>query len=253
MKKKILDKIVVLIEILLLWELGSLAIQKACLPAPFSAIQAMLDLIAQGTIVEHIADSAKRIILGTFFGLLLSMPVGLMLGYLPKFDKYLGSLFNFLYTIPKVVFLPVIIVLLGIGDLPKIFLIALVLFFQQAVVIRDSAKNISPELSKSIEVWGATKFQIMCHLVIPSCLPDVMTSLRMSLGTSIALLFITENFASVTGLGYFITSCMDRRNYEEMYAAIILLALLGSILYLAVGLLEHKLCYWKVLEQKTKS
>ena len=250
MKSKWMGKLVVLAELFLLWEAGSLLIAKACLPAPFAAVKVLAELAVRGKILPHVIDSGKRILLGTFFGLVFSVPAGLVLGYFPKADKWFGGFFDFLYTIPKVVFLPVIIVLMGIGDLPKIFLIALVLFFQQAVVIRDAAKNLSPELTSSIRIWGANGWQIMRHLVLPGCLPEMMTSLRMSLGTSIALLFITENFASVTGLGYFITGSMDRRNYEEMYAGIIVLALLGIVLYRLVGLLEKKLCYWKVLEQK---
>ncbi len=102
----------------------------------------------------------------------------------------------------------------------------------------------------SISVWGANKWQVLWHLVIPNCLPEMMTSLRMSLGTAIALLFITENFASVTGLGYYITTCMDRRDYNEMYAAIIVLALLGLALFVIIDFMEKKMCYWKYLEQK---
>lgn len=243
-------KLLVIIEVLVIWELGSLAIQKECLPSPFVAVTTVGDLLVEGTIFWHIFDSAKRIVLGILFGVLFSIPVGLGLGYFPRANQLFGGLFDFLYTIPKVVFLPVIIVLLGIGDLPKVFLIAMVLFFQQTVVIRDAAKKISPELTKAILVWGANKWQILWHLVIPSCLPELMTSLRMSLGTAIALLFITENFASVTGLGYYITTCMDRRDYNEMYAAIIVLALLGLALYALIDCMEKRICYWKYLEQQ---
>jgi NitT/TauT family transport system permease protein len=79
-------------------------------------------------------------------------------------------------------------------------------------------------------------------------MPDIMTALRSTLGTSFALLFITETFASVSGLGYFITNCMDRRNYEEMYAAIVMLALMGTILYALIGMVEKQACKWKFLQ-----
>ena len=250
MKKEVMQKILVIIEVLIIWELGSMAIQKECLPSPFVVITTVGNLVVQGTIFWHVLDSAKRIVLGILFGILFSIPVGLVLGYFPRVNQLLGGLFDFLYTIPKVVFLPLIIVLLGIGDLPKVFLIAMVLFFQQTVVIRDAAKKISPELTKAILVWGANNWQILWYLVIPSCLPDLMTSPRMSLGTAIALLFITENFASVTGLGYYITTCMDRRDYNEMFAAIIVLALIGLILYAGIDVIEKRICYWKYLEQQ---
>ncbi len=250
MKKKYFEKIVVFIELFFLWEVGSLLISKACFPTPLVALKSLVELVISGKILPHMIDSGKRILLGIFWGLLFSLPVGLLLGYSARINKWFGGLFDFLYTIPKVVFLPIIIVLMGIGDIPKIFLISLVLFFQQAVVIRDAAKSISPELTRSIRIWGANGWQIMRHLVIPGCLPELMTSLRMSLGTAIALLFITENFATVTGLGYFITNCMDQRNYGDMYAGIIILAVLGLFFYYLIDILEKTFCYWKFLEQK---
>lgn len=246
--KRVVKQCIVIIEILIIWWLGSLLLQKACLPKPTEAIKACFMLFIDGELTSHILASLKRIALGTLWGTLVAIPVGMIMGYSKNVDIYLGSLFNFLYTVPKVVFLPVIIVLMGIGDLPKIFLIGLVLFFQETVVIRDSAKNIPEEISQSMEAMGATDWQKMCHMVFPKCLPDVITSLRSTLGTSIALLFITENFASVSGLGYCITKSMDQRNYNQMYAAIIVLSVVGVVLYGFFGILEKSLCKWKLIE-----
>lgn len=246
--KKVVKQCIVIVEILIIWWLGSLFLQKACLPKPTEAIKVCFMLFIDGELTSHILASMKRIVLGTLWGTLVAIPVGMIMGYSKNVDRYLESLFNFLYTVPKVVFLPVIIVLMGIGDLPKIFLIGLVLFFQETVVIRDSAKSIPEEISRSMEAMGATNWQKMCHMVFPKCLPEVITSLRSSLGTSIALLFITENFASVSGLGYYITKSMDQRNYNQMYAAIIVLSVVGVVLYSFLGILEKRLCKWKLIE-----
>lgn len=193
----------------------------------------------------HILASLKRILLGICFGIIFAVPTGIILGYSKKAARYLGALFNFLYTIPKVVFLPIIIVVMGIKDMPKIFLIALVLFFQQTVVIRDAVSHISFDLLQYFKIIKATKYQIVYHLILPICIPEIITSLRASLGTAIALLFISENFAAESGLGYFVTKCMNQRNYEMMYATITVLALIGSSLYVFFGILEKKLCKWK--------
>lgn len=246
--EKVVKQCVVIAEILIIWTVGSLLMQKACLPKPAEAIKTCFLLLINGELTSHILASLKRIVLGSLWGTLAAIPVGMIMGYSGKADRYLGSLFNFLYTVPKVVFLPVIIVLMGIGDLPKVFLIGLVLFFQETVVIRDSAKSIPEEISRSMEAMGATNRQKLCHMVFPKCLPEVITSLRSSLGTSIALLFITENFASLSGLGYYITKSMDQRNYNQMYAAIIVLSVIGVALYSFFGLLEKRLCKWKLIE-----
>lgn len=239
--------LVVSIEIYLLWWIFSVLINKDVLPSPIETLKSTYRIISDGSIIPHLIASLKRVVLGTFLGVLLAVPVGISLGYSKMMDVYLGATFDFLYTIPKVVFLPIIIVLLGIGDIPKIFLIALVLFFQQTVVIRDGVKRIPADLEKSIVIMGANNIQIIKNLIIPYCLPDIMTSLRSTLGTSVALLFITENFASVSGLGYFISTMMDQRNYVDMYAGILVLAIMGWILYYLIDFLEKKICKWKYL------
>lgn len=244
--KKLLSQINASVQIIIIWQIGSMLLHRECLPMPFIAYKSLIYMLGEGTLLKHFAISLERILLGTLFGMIFSLSAGLILGYKTKVNNCVGELFNFLYILPKVVFLPVIIVVMGIGDLPKIFLIALVLFFQQTIVIRDAVKKIPEEYFRVIEVWNPYKILVLWHLVIPACLPDIMTSLRMSIGTSIAMLFITENFASVTGLGYYITACMDRRDYDEMYAGIIALAIMGCLLYWIVGKIERYLCGWKM-------
>lgn len=80
---------------------------------------------------------------------------------------------------------------------------------------------------------------------LAGCLPGILTALRTSLGIALALLFITETFAAFSGLGYFIMNRMEVRNYEEMYAAILTLAAIGIIAYMALDIAERKLCPWK--------
>ena len=109
-------------------------------------------------------------------------------------------------------------VFLGLGDAPKILLIALVVFFQILVVSRDAAKNIPAEYDEVMQVLHANAWERIKHVIVPYCLSDILTSLRITLGTGIAILFFAETFASVNGLGYFILNGMESRNYPQMYA-----------------------------------
>ncbi len=222
---------------------------KEFLPGAYNSVKKLIELTEAGTLIPHLWASAYRIIVGTLLGMMLSIPMGLFMGENPKVDRYLGMAFNVLYPIPKVVFLPILVVMLGVGDASKIFLIALVLFFQLTVVIRDAAKNIPKDVEQVMDSLGASWLQNMIHLVFPACLPEIMTSLRSTLGVSTAMLFITENFASFKGLGYYITRCMDSRDYAE----ILMLGIFASVLYWAIGLAEKKLCYWKIIETTNKN
>ena len=248
MTKKIFQYMVAFVTIVLLWQLTSVLFDKNFLPSPITALQAFVELLGGRELLSHLWASCYRIVIGTLIGLIAAMPIGLLIGCNKKVDDYFGKIFDILYPIPKVVFLPIIVVFLGIGDEPKIFLIALVLFFQLSLTIRDAVRHIPMELINSMEALNPNRFQYLSHLVIPSCMPEIFSALRGTLGISTALLFITENFASITGLGYFITKSMDARRFEDMYAGILSLALLGVILYVIIHLIERKVCRWKCLE-----
>lgn len=111
--------------------------------------------------------------------------------------------------------------------------------------VRDAAKAIPEEQVMTMRSLCGTKWQNFRHLIWPACLPGILTALRTSLGIALALLFITETFAAFSGLGYFIMNRMEVRNYEEMYAAILTLAAIGIIAYMALDIAERKLCPWK--------
>lgn len=252
MRKKGLIYLVCLVIILAIWQICSLIVNKDFLPGSISSMTALGTLLVEGEVTAHIVSSAYRILLGTLIGVIFALPLGLLLGCSEKIDEYLGNIFNVLYPIPKVVFLPIIIVTLGIGDAPKIFLIALVVFFQLTLSIRDSVRHMPNDAVISMKTMRPNKIQYLTHLVIPACIPELLTGIRGTIGVSTALLFITENFASVTGLGYFITRNMDIRNFDEMYAGIILLALLGVIFYVLIWYLELKICKWKYVDVRER-
>ncbi|MCR5755050.1 MAG: ABC transporter permease subunit, partial [Acetatifactor sp.] len=168
--RKPLSWLNVIVQVVIIWQIGSIILNRECLPTPFVACKSLAYMLGEGTLLTHFGISLARILLGTLFGMLFSLPAGLILGYKPKVNDSVGELFNFLYILPKVVFLPVIIVVMGIGDLPKVFLIAIVLFFQQTIVIRDSVKKIPDEYFRVIEVWKPHKISILWHLIIPACL-----------------------------------------------------------------------------------
>jgi NitT/TauT family transport system ATP-binding protein len=108
------------------------------------------------------------------------------------------------YPIPKIAFLPLIMLFFGLGNLSKIILISLILFFQITLSVRDSVKNIHPSYYLSIKSLGAGKRDLYRHVILPAMLPNLFTALRVSVGTAISVLFFAENFATRFGIGYFI-------------------------------------------------
>lgn len=242
MKQRIASSLLSIGLIFVVWQLASLAANRYFLPQPTQALAALADLIREGSIWKHVAASFRRISLGTLWGLAAALPLGILMGRFPKADNLLGAFFRFIYPIPKVVFMPIVVVMLGIGDTAKIFLIFLAIFFQLCIIIRDSVLALDPELTEVMMSMGAKKIDMLRYLILPGIFPGILTALKATLGTSVALLMITELFASSSGLGYYIMNCMDARNYPEMYAGILLLMLMSAALYAFLEALEHIYC-----------
>jgi len=164
------------------------------------------------------------------------------LGQIPKLDRIFSPLIAIVYPIPKIVFLPVIYVLMGITDVSKIFLIALIIFFQILVVVRDEAANLHPELILSVRSLGAGRRALFRYVYFPASLPAVLTALRVSTATAIAVLFIAEQSLTTYGLGYFIVvETYQVLRYPQMYTGILAMSLLGLSLYFIFNNLELRI------------
>jgi len=151
-----------------------------------------------------------------------------------------------LHPIPKVVFVPIILLFFGIGDFPKIFIIFLILFFQVLVLVRDQAAAIRPELVDSVRSLGAGRRALFRFVYFPATLPAVLTALRQSIGTAVAVLYVAELFATQRGLGYYIyVNGSTFFDYPKMYAGVLAMSLLGVLLYFAADGMHRRLCAWQ--------
>ncbi len=150
------------------------------------------------------------------------------------------------YPIPKVVLVPIVILFLGINDLSKITVIFLILFFQILVLVRDQAASIRPELVYSVRSLGAGRRALFRFVYLPASLPGILTALRQSIGTAVAVLYVVELVATQRGLGYYIYLYGSTLfNYPKMYAGVIAMSLLGLGLYFTADLLHRWLCPWQ--------
>jgi NitT/TauT family transport system permease protein len=225
------------------WWLLSLGLKSPAVPPPPEALNSLWHSM-QGDLPAHLAVSLYRILISMFLATVMAVPLGLILGNNPKMDTGAAPLIYLTYPIPKVVFMPILLILLGIGDLSKIVLITLIAFYQILVTTRDAANNLDKEYVLSVRSLGAGSWDLYRHVYLPGCLPSILTSLRLGLGVAMAVLFLAETYATQKGIGFFILNSMSRMNYEEMFAGIIAMGLMGFILYLLLDLAEKNLCAW---------
>lgn len=202
-----------------------------------------------GDLLGHFLISLWRVVAGTLLAIFTGAPAGLILGQSKKLASLFSPIIYLLYPIPKVVFVPVILLIFGIGDSAKIAIIFLILFFQILVLVRDQAANLRPELIQSVKSLGAGRRALFRYVYLPASLPAILTALRQSIGTAVAVLYVAELFATTKGLGYYIYyEGNTLLNYPAMYAGVLAMSLLGLVLYFSVDRLEKWLCPWQYVE-----
>ncbi len=233
-----------------IWFLLSIIIQKPFLPPPHRVLFHTFILLVKGELWKHFLISSYRILASISIGIILAAPLAILAGRIRYFDRLFTPAAQILFPVPKVAFLPVIMLVMGLGDSSKITLIVLIIFFQLFFVIRDAAAGIDQRYINSILSLGASRGQIFKHVVLPSILPGLFTALRVSAGTSTAVLFLAETFASRTGLGWYIIDSWIRLDYHDMYAGILSLSLLGVLLFFIFELSEKLFCRWRNVSGK---
>lgn len=236
------DVLLASLALLIVWQIIALIVNRDILPAPTAVLAAFFVQVPRG-LGWHFIVSAWRVIASIALSVALATPAGLVLGQYPHVNRFFAPLIYLTYPIPKIVLLPIILLFLGIGDISKIAVIFLILFFQILVVVRDQALAIRPELLYSVRSLGAGRRALLRFVYLPATLPAVLTSVRLSIGTAIAVLFFTESFATNAGLGYYvIVDTFQRIAYPEMYAGVVAMSVLGLVLYFIVDFLERRLC-----------
>lgn len=229
--------------VLAIWWLLALAVQSPALPTPLATVPALLSQFS--TIMPQFWISLERILLAMLIGTLLGAPIGLVLGRSKRADTILGPALYILYPLPKIVLLPILFVLFGIGGEAKVILIAIAVFFQMMVTMRDAARAIPETAVESMRTLGANRMRVFVHLILPATTPALFTALRITTGTAVAILFIAESMAGSTGLGYFIMHSWSLLEYTQMFAGIIAMALMGVIIYEAFDIAEQRFSKWK--------
>lgn len=226
-----------------LWYIFSLTMNSRILPSPLK-IYANLTSLFKNNFYMHIYVSLYRVGVGLLIAFIMGISIGLIMGYSDKMNKLLNPLIYFTYPIPKMALLPIVMTLFGLGDGSKITMIVLITVFQIIVSVRDSVINVSKENYNMLLSLGANKLELFYHVTLPSILPDILTNVRLSIGTAFSILFFSEAYGTSVGVGYFIQDAWSRINYIDLYSGILILSILGLVLFLFIDTIENIVCRW---------
>ena len=220
--------------LLLLWQLGSVLLAQtmplANMLAPLPTFQSLWDLLIHNQLSGHIGASLKRVAVGLLWALFIGVPVGLWVGQLAWAEKLTGTSFQFLRMISPLSWMPVVVMLLGIGDVPIYFLLAFAAVWPIVLNTATGVKSIDRQWLQLGHSLAATRREMLFKIMLPAVLGHILTGLRLAIGVVWIVLVPCEMLGVNEGLGYFILDTRDRLAYSELMAAIVLIGALGWLL-----------------------
>ncbi len=237
--------IISIVVLLALWELsvqlGWITTRFFC--APSEVLNALIEKLTNrapdgATLPVHILSSMKISMIGFLMAVLIGTPLGLLMGWYKPVDKFIRPAFNLIRPIPAVGWIPLMIVLLGIGLAPKVFIVFLSAFV--AVVLNSYAgiKLTNRAMINVSKTCGASNFTIFRRVGIPSAMPMVFTGWKVGLGLSWSTLVAAEMLASNDGLGYMILAGRQFMRVNLIMVGMLTIGVIGLILFALLNWLE---------------
>ncbi|CAI8861700.1 NitT/TauT family transport system permease protein [Pseudomonas sp. IT-P12] len=223
-----------LLCLLLLWWLGvrlfGSADGLAARFAPEATLASLMELLGRGELYEHVFVSLQRILVGLLLALLIGVPLGLLVGSYRHLEAATTPAFQFLRMISPLSWMPVVVMLMGVGDQPIYFLLTFAAIWPILLNTAAGVRQLDPrwlQLSRSL---SATRWETLRKVILPGVLGHVLTGVRLSIGILWIVLVPCEMLGVSAGLGYFILDTRDRLAYSELMAMVLLIGVLGFAL-----------------------
>lgn len=196
---------------------------------------------------ENFGPSLKRLLLGYGVAAAASVAIGVAIGRSRRFGEYVEPIIHFVRAVPPPAFLPLFIILLGIEDLQKIVLIAVGVFPPILLNTIDGVRSIDPQQFETAAVLQISRRRRITHVILPAAAPKIFAGLRISMSIAVILMVISELFAATNGLGFRILQTSRQYRYVELWAGIVVLGVVGTVLNGMLVLVERRVLRWSKL------
>jgi len=200
------------------------------LPPPTAVFSAALDLIRRGVLMTHIIDSLYRVLLAVGTACVIGIPLGLAMGWFPRFRRAVDPLLEFIRPIPPLAWIPLSILWFGIGDTQIVYIIFLAAFFPIVLNSMAGARDVDIYLVRASQSLGARPGELFTTVVLPAALPNVFTGVRVGLGIGWMALVAGELVAAPSGLGYLINNARTLFRSDYILLGMVLIGVLGLLL-----------------------
>lgn len=238
----LLNAVSVVAGIALWW---GLALGGVDLPTPPEVLKRYGELLADGTLLDDVAASLARVLIGFVLGVLLAVPVGFGMGWYAPVRALVEPWVQFFRTIPPLAIIPLAIVLMGIEETPKIFVIFLASFLACVISTFQGVLNVDRTLINAARVLGAKDGTIFARVVVPASSPFILVGMRVGLGSSWATLVAAELIAAQRGLGYRMQSAQLYYDLPTIFVGLITIGVLGLLMDRILLFAETRLTGWQ--------
>jgi taurine transport system permease protein len=219
------------------------------LPSPIAVynkfILAMTDGVANSTLVEHTLASLGRVFGAFALACLTAIPVGILMGVNRFVRGVLDPIIEFYRPLPPLAYLPLVIIWLGIGEFPKVFLIFLAIFAPMAIAARAGVRSVSTEQIHAAYAMGATSRQVITQVIMKAALPEIFTGMRIGIGVGWTTLVAAEMVAASRGLGFMVLNAAEYLASDTVIMGIIVIGVFAFAFDLLIRYLEKIFIPWK--------
>ncbi|TFD86205.1 ABC transporter permease [Cryobacterium serini] len=235
------------IVLLALWELAAaVGVLDARLFSPPSAIaERGAEMLADGSLAVHIWATVGRLAAGFIAGSILGVFAGLVMGVVRPIRAALSPTFTALYALPKIAILPLLLLIFGLTETPKILAVAISVFFVVQINTLAGIMQIDARILEAARAYKATGPRLFLNVLLPAAAPAIMTGLRVAAGMSVIVVTAVEFVASNNGLGYLIWNSWQLFQPATMFVGLIVVSVIGALVTGLIILLERVLLPWR--------
>jgi NitT/TauT family transport system permease protein len=233
--------------LLLVWEALSRTetINPLFWPPPSSLWETTKTLFLEKDLLGDIGISLYRIIAGFLVGTVPGVALGLAMGLFWPMRVFLMPLASAIYAVPKIAILPLVIIMFGIGELSKIMIVAISIFFLVALNTMSGVLAIDTQFRDVARNLGASRWELFWTVALPGSLPAIFTGMRLSLGFALVVIVGTEFLAADKGIGFMIWQSYQTLRIQQMFVGLVITGIMGWALTLLLDLIEQVVVPWR--------
>jgi NitT/TauT family transport system permease protein len=230
--------------LLVVWQLAALALNSDSFPTALDSIRAIPSLLGDPETLINFAASLRRMAIGFGVAVVVSIPLGLLMGRSRAVASFFNPLLMVIYPVPKAALMPIIMLWLGVGDLAKTLVIFLGVSLPVIYHSFEGAKAVEEKMLWSGAAMGLSAAQRMVRIVLPAALPEILTGCRTGLVLALITMVTSEMIARQSGAGNILFNALDMGEYDTVFAMIIIIGALGICLDAAFERVRQRLVRW---------